>query len=396
MEPHNQRNLAIDIFRGLTMALMIAVNDVWTVNGVPHWIEHFATMEDGMGLSDIVYPMFLFAMGMSVPLALDRRAQKGYSAESTLWHILKRTFALLVMGVFIVNAEWDVSSTVGYGKGFYWMFMVIGFFLVWNNYKQDSKWKTPLKATGIAILLFLAVTFRSPDGGLFQAHWWGILGQIGWMYLFCAIAYLLCRGGKEWVLAAIWGILCAVNLISAPMRGGSALLAPNFISDFANALHLGNGHSTIMALGGMLTVLAERRMEQTPSGRKVAAALCISVSLAVIGLATHRGWIISKNLGTLPWCMFVSAISVAWYAILRVLEKHNLTGWFKPLRPTGTATLTVYMIPYFMYVLYWFVFKLTPPEWLGGYLGFGKCILYSALCIAVAWLLEKLHIKLKI
>ena len=396
METPNQRNQAIDMFRGLTMALMIAVNDVWTVNGVPHWIEHFKVMEDGMGLSDIVYPMFLFAMGMSVPLALDRRAERGNSAASIIGHILRRTLALLLMGAFIVNAEGEMSSIIGYGKGVYWFLMVVGFFLVWNNYKQDSKWRAPLKATGIAILLFLAVTFRYPDGGLFRASWWGILGQIGWMYLFCAIAYLICRGGKEWVLAVLWGAFCLVNLISTPLREGGTLLPPNFIYDFSDALHLGNGHSVIMALGGMLLVLGERRIAESPTGRKVATAICISASLAVIGLATHRGWIISKGLGTLPWCMFVSAISVAFYAFLRVLEKHQLTGWFKPLRPTGTATLTVYMIPYFMYVFYWFVFKIMPPAWLGGYLGFGKCILFSALCIAVAWLLEKLHIKLKI
>lgn len=395
MENLQQRNGAIDMFRGLTMALMIAVNDVWTVRGVPHWIEHFATLEDGMGLSDIVYPMFLFAMGMSVPLALDRRSARGFSGESTLGHILRRTLALLLMGAFIVNAEGPVSSTVGYGKGVYWLLMVVGFFLVWNNYPAASRWKAPLKATGIAVLLFLAVTFRYPDGSLFQASWWGILGQIGWMYLFCAVAYLLCRGGREWVLAVLWGALCIINLLTAPMRGGEPLLAPNFIADFADALHLGNGHSVIMALGGMLTILAERHLGGSTPGRKVTVALCVSASLAIIGLASHGGWIISKGLGTLPWCMFVSAISVAFYAFLRVLERHGLTGWFKPLRPTGTATLTVYMIPYFFYSFWCFV-RPVPPEWLGGYLGFAKCMLFSALCIAAAWLLEKLRIKLKI
>ena len=121
------------------------------------------------------------------------------------------------------------------------------------------------------------------------------------------------------------------------MRDWSTLLPPNFIYDFSDAMHLGNGHSVIMALGGMLTVLGERRISDSPSGRKVAAALCISASLAVIGFACHRGWIISKGLGTLPWCMLVSAISVAFYAFLRLLEKHGHTGWFTPLRPTGKA-----------------------------------------------------------
>ncbi|MBO6083222.1 MAG: DUF1624 domain-containing protein, partial [Bacteroidales bacterium] len=58
-----RRNGAIDMLRGLTMFLMVFVNDFWTVGGVPHWMEHTATQEDAMGLSDIVFPLFLFAVG---------------------------------------------------------------------------------------------------------------------------------------------------------------------------------------------------------------------------------------------------------------------------------------------------------------------------------------------
>ena len=52
-----------------------------------------------MGLADIVFPCFLFAVGMSIPYAIERRYAKGFSAESTLGHILSRTFALLVMAL---------------------------------------------------------------------------------------------------------------------------------------------------------------------------------------------------------------------------------------------------------------------------------------------------------
>ncbi|MBQ3659017.1 MAG: DUF5009 domain-containing protein, partial [Bacteroidales bacterium] len=175
----DKRNLAIDIFRGLTVALMVCVNDFWAIHNVPHFLEHFAVMEDGMGLSDIIYPMFLFAMGMSVLLALERRFQKGLSFESTLRHILSRTLALLLMGSFIVNSE----SGIAWNKGVFWLLMVIGFFLVWNNYPEGFRYKKALRILGAVILTGIAIAFRSPDGGLFRASWWGILGQIGWMYL---------------------------------------------------------------------------------------------------------------------------------------------------------------------------------------------------------------------
>ena len=394
MDNLQQRNAAIDMFRGLTMFFMIIVNDFWKIPNVPHWLEHYATFEDGMGFSDIIYPMFLFAMGMSVPYALDRRAARGCSTGSTVKHILSRTLALLLMGVFIVNSEYGVSSVLGYGKGVYWLLMVLGFFLVWNNYPKDSKAAKPLKICGIAVLTFLAVTYRNPEGGLFQAQWWGILGQIGWMYLFCASAYLLC-GCRKWILAVIWAVLCLVNLSVAPMRGGGQLVGPNFIADFSDALQLGNGHSVILAMGGMLTILAERKISDWSTAGKLATAYGSAVVIALLGVAAHQGWITSKNLGTLPWVMFAIAISVTVYATLRLLEKHSLTGWFKPLRPAGTSTLSVYMIPYFFLAVWVFVNPFF-PAWLSGWVGVGKCFLFGCMCIGVAWILEKLHIKLKI
>ena len=383
----NKRNLAIDMFRGLTMVLMVFVNDFWTVLNVPHALEHFATWEDGMGLSDIVFPMFLFAMGMSIPYALDRRIEKGAGIGAILGHVLGRTLALLVMGAFIYNCE---SVEMAGNKGVYILLMLLGFFLVWNQYPKEWKPARILRCVGIGLLLGLMATFRSADGEYFRAGWWGILGQIGWMYLFCAIAYLLCRE-RPWPLALVWIGLCLVNLSVAPMRDESVRIGGNFFADAAAALQLGNGHGAIMALGGVLTVLAERRLRTAKAGIGLAAAAV----LAVLATAARQGWIVSKNLGTLPWCLYVSAISVALYTLLRVLEKHGKTGWFKPFSPAGTATLTVYMIPY-LFVALWVFFNPAIPEWLTGWVGVGKCAVYTAVCLAIAWGLTKLGIKLKI
>ena len=87
----SKRNMAIDMLRALTMLTMIFVNDFWKVHGVPHWLEHADVYEDFMGLADVVFPCFLFAVGMSIPYAIERRYAKALSAESTVSHILSRT-----------------------------------------------------------------------------------------------------------------------------------------------------------------------------------------------------------------------------------------------------------------------------------------------------------------
>lgn len=390
-----RRNAAIDMLRGLTMLLMVFVNDLWTVSGVPHFLEHFDMMEDGMGVSDVVFPMFLFAMGMSIPYALERRFDKGCSGESTLSHILSRTMALLMMGVFIVNAEGGFDPILGYGVNLYRVLMVVAFFLIWNIYPSGMKAKKWLQACGVAILAFLAVTFRTPEGGFFRAGWWGILGLIGWAYCFCAVSYLLARR-KPFRLFLLWLVLIVVNMLLTPLRDGAYVLdGQTFINDMAGALRLGNASCAIMAMGGVLLSLAERRLSQQSGRARIACALAASFLLAASAAVTHQWWIVSKILGTLPWCLYVSAISVILYMLLRIMEAYGRTSWFKPLSPSGTATLTVYMMPYVLYGISGFM-GLSSPEWLCGPVGLLKCVLFSLLCVALAGLAGRTGLKLKI
>jgi hypothetical protein len=93
--------------------------------------------------------------------------------------------------------------------------------------------------------------------------------------------------------------------------------------------------------------------------------------------------------------LYVTAISIALYALLRVLERHGWTRWGIVIRPAGTATLTVYMIPYILTAL-WVFLDPVYPDWLSGWTGVAKCFLYSFLCIGVTALLERIGLKLKI
>ncbi|MEE3463919.1 MAG: DUF5009 domain-containing protein [Candidatus Cryptobacteroides sp.] len=381
------RNIAIDIFRGLTMILMIVVNDLWTVHGVPAWMEHTETDFDGMGLADVVFPMFLFAVGLSIPYSIDRRSAKGASGESMLGHIISRTFALIVMGVFIQNADGHTFS-----KGLYWLIMLAGFFLVWNRYPAEFRWRRLLRAVGLVLLIFLATTVRYKHGGVFRAGWWGILGMIGWAYLFSAVAYLLLRRRSIGLVLLFIGLI-GLNILTEDMRSGDSILpSRNFITELGRALNLGNGSSSIMVMGGLLTTIAERSLRDR---YRLAAGILAALAFFALGWLSHDFWIISKNEGTLPWCMYTMSISLAFYSLLRILERFRLTGWFAPLAPSGTMTLTVYMIPYIYYAIRKFA-GLSAPDWLTGWLGIGKCLLLALLCVAVAWLFRRLHLELKV
>ena len=133
-----RRLSSIDAFRAITMLLMIFVNDLVLDERVPVWLEHAEEGQDRLGLADTVFPAFLFIVGLSIPLAIRYGHEKGMSRKATLWHILRRGFALLVMGVFIVNYE-EYTKGPALISGWWWMLlMTIAFFFVWLVY--PSTW----------------------------------------------------------------------------------------------------------------------------------------------------------------------------------------------------------------------------------------------------------------
>ena len=83
----SQRILSIDIFRGLTILTMVFVNDLASVANIPQWMKHMPADADAMTFVDVVFPAFLFIVGMSIPFAVKNRISKGQSHEyqSDVW-----------------------------------------------------------------------------------------------------------------------------------------------------------------------------------------------------------------------------------------------------------------------------------------------------------------------
>ena len=400
------RNLAIDMLRALTMTLMIFVNDFWKVHDVPQWMEHAKRGVDFMGLSDFVYPAFLFCVGMSVPYAIENRYRKGYSGESTAGHILLRVLSLLIMGAFIGNSEARLAPDFTlYRIGTYWLVAVASFFLVWNAYPKNPSSRqsvlfTCLKIVGGLCLLFLAVTYRKPDGKVFDTSF-SILGGIAWTYLVAATVYYFCRDKLRKTIP-VWLAVLAVCILTQRMRpemGGTAILdfpRPNFLEGMLRILHIGTGGAVFLALSGLLVSVVTEKLAGLPQGRRTLIGLGTAAASLLLGIFTRKFWIAAKLGITLPCCLFVMAAAIALYTLLRWLNARNLTGWFVLIRPAGTATLTTYMIPYVYYGLA-DITGIVLPDWLThGPMGLVNSFCFALIVVATVGLLQKLHLKLKV
>src|SRR5437763_1749244 len=102
-----QRVTSIDALRGLVMFTMIFVNDIAGAEHAPAWMKHYNDGREGSGMTfvDLVFPAFLFIVGMSIPFALGARLARGEPRSKLLGHIALRTLSLLALGILMVHAE---------------------------------------------------------------------------------------------------------------------------------------------------------------------------------------------------------------------------------------------------------------------------------------------------
>lgn len=380
---------SLDVFRGLTMLLMLWVNEYAGVKDLPHWMYHAAAQEDMMGFSDIIFPAFLFAMGMAVPFAVQNRLKKGDSLLQVSLHILLRTVALVVMGLFTVNKGAYDPVASGIPSPWYSLLMVAGFFLVWNLYPKVSDARRYLfagmKIAGIALLIYLLVIFVPKEGQSFGTKWWGILGLIGWSYLGTSLIYLATRSDLRKAIAAFLLLTaCCLLTFAGVFRGTWAEYIPS-----QPVLYT-------LSVAGMLSAILLQQYGRRP-GSFYGVMVAIGVVMALCGWVAHHWWIISKIQATPTWLFYCCAMFFPAAALLHYLcDVKGKAHWFAIIKPAGTLTLTCYMIPYLTGNLMILLGLHWPSFTYSGGAGLVRCALYSLAAIWIAWLLSKIHIRLKI
>lgn len=384
---------AIDLLRALTMVLMIFVNDLWSLRDIPAWLEHVPRGVDGIGLADVVFPAFLFIVGMSLPFAIDGRRAKGDSDLQLVRHVIGRSVALLVMGVFFVNGE-TINAATGMDAVIWNAVCCIAFILIWNAYpKVMPVWmQRSLKVLGITMLLALAFIYRGGDDGhlvRFAPHWWGILGLIGWSYLVTALMTIFARGRLDiligaWVAFSLLSLVWAAELVPTPLHS-----IPEPIID---------GTMTALSLGGVVIArLFQIFRNKNENLRMTFVFAVIAVLLICLSLYTRQFWGLSKLAATPAWLFLCSAFTLMAFMVLYWLSDiARKEHWFNPVKRAGTDTLLCYLIPSFLYLAMDMVQLELPDPLLTGGLGLIKSLLFALICVWVTGGLGKLGIRLRL
>ena len=390
-----KRILSVDIFRGLTILVMIFVNDVASVKGLPWWTYHIPRGEQGMTYVDVVFPAFLFIVGMAIPLAINKRRSKGDSILKLLYHTVVRSLSLVAIGLLIMNGRKVDPDSVGISYAAWNVLMFIGVILLWNLYpKAEGKKKivfTILKWTGLLMLVVLLVIYRRDVNG--EIKWinprnWAILGGIGWAYLSVVLIYFIARG-RLWGLTVAFILLVALNVAA---KGGMV----DFIRKIPVFLWpVGSGSLASITMAGVLLSKIFLSNETAPTIREKyiwSTGYTILLMLA--------GWLLMPfglaKIGSTPsWCLFSAGICVIIFMIMYwIVDIHKISGWASFIKPAGSNPLLTYILPDIYYAIFGlYHFAGIAGE---GWPGVVRAFLFSLFILGISAIMTRMKIRLQL
>jgi predicted acyltransferase len=319
--PPGERLVALDVFRGLTIAGMLLVNDPGSWGAIYPPLAH--AKWHGWTPTDLVFPFFLFIVGVTTHLSMQKR-----SAHEMVRKILRRGLLIVLVGL-LLNAF-----------PFYW----------WG--KIDGN---PDPTLGQRVL-YRAQHLRFP----------GVLQRIGIVYM--AAALLTLRTSRRQQIAIVAAILIGyfmvMTLVPVPGTGtiGALLLdqPDKTLEAWVDRAVIGTNHiwaqsktwdpegllSTIPAVAtAMLGIFVGRWLteKRRPLMERIVGLYGIGC-VAMLG-GSLWGWVfpINKGLWTSSYVIFTAGFAcVVLATCVWIIDVHQIHGWTKPFVIYGVNPLIAF------------------------------------------------------
>jgi predicted acyltransferase len=154
------RLASLDVFRGLTIAGMILVNNPGSWEAIYSPLEHAAW--HGWTPTDLIFPFFLFIVGVSITLALGRRVENGGPRRGLYLKIIRRSFIIFGLGLFLAGfPRYDFSTLRIPGV----LQRIAVCYLITSVIFLNTKWRTQAVVAASLLLLYWAVMVLIPVPG---------------------------------------------------------------------------------------------------------------------------------------------------------------------------------------------------------------------------------------
>ncbi len=301
----SDRLISLDALRGFTIAAMVIVNDPGSWDHIYKPLEH--AKWNGCTLTDLVFPFFLFIVGVSISLAYSKRLATHAPKKDLYKKIISRTLKIYFLGLglwllgMIGHFSWDGIRWTGVLQRISVVFLVCALLFL------NSNWKTQAKIAAALLLAYWILMAYIPVPGI------GKPDLSGPMKNWANYIDTLLLPGYMW--QKIWDPEGILSTFPAIATGITGMLAGKLI------------------------------LSVNDQNKKLVWLFFAGFSAFVIGELWDQFFPINKNIWTSSYVMYTSGLAaMSLAACILIVDMLGFKNWTKLGRVYGANAIATYVI----------------------------------------------------
>ncbi|OGX85764.1 DUF5009 domain-containing protein [Hymenobacter glacialis] len=299
------RLVSLDVFRGITVMAMILVNNPGDWGHIYPPFEHAEW--NGCTPTDLIFPFFLFIVGVSLVYALDGVKQQGGPQGAVLWRVARRAAVLFGLGLLLSlypKFDFSVVRIMGVLQRIALVFLGCSFIFL------KSSWRTQAWLVVVFLVSYAVLMQVVPVPGFGPANLEPATNLGAWLDRLVFSEAHLWKSSKTWDPEGLLGTLPAL---------GTGLL-------------------------GVLTAQWLRRRDREPA-TKVAWLFVAAGAVTILGLVWAPWFPINKALWSSPYVLYTGGLAIAGLAALYwVCDVQGYRAWTRPALVYGVNAILVFCL----------------------------------------------------
>ena len=314
------RLVSLDVFRGATIASMILVNDPGSAESYPQ-LEHAAW--HGWTFTDLVFPFFLWIVGVAMTLSFSSRTARGENRSALLRHVLKRSAIIFAIGLFLNGFPYFRLATIripGVLQRIAICYLIAAAIFLYTRVRGQMIWTVGLLAAYWAAMTLIPVPGYGP----------GVLEPVG-NFAQWVDSHIL--SGHMWRATKVWdpeGLVSTVPAVATVLFGilaGQLLRARNLSPAEKTSWMLAWGNVMLLAGNVMGVFLPINKGLWTSSYSVFMAGMALivfAICYWIVDVQEWRRW-------TRPFVIF-GMNAIAMFVLSGLLARIlGLAGWKQPI-----------------------------------------------------------------
>jgi len=322
-DPLRERMVSLDVFRGLTVALMILVNNPGSWSHVYEQLDHAPW--NGWTLTDTVFPFFLFIVGVAMALSFAKRRKRGAVRKDLVRKVLSRAAIIFAMGLFLNGFPFNVPFNSQDLANFHW---------------------------------------SDIPGRFATIRWMGVLQRIALCYLITGLIILYVPSNRKRLLTGL-GLLALYELLMRlPLVPGWGHGSFELENSFARWLdlqilhpqHMYHGKGIAFDPEGLVSTLTaavttlsgyfvgEYLRRPLSLHKKLTNLLVAGIVLFFLGGLLSPWEPINKRLWTVPYVILMDGLALIMVVFSSwIIDVRHWQRWIKPAVVFGSNPLVVFL-----------------------------------------------------